>query len=97
MRWHFLLILFLVQTRAQSNKDVRRSAWKTKSNSSEDAKFFILFQGEQQDFAGAEILETKAGGRSGLFFYTDSLPQKWDMFVDQWDDRELREKEAQWV
>lgn len=83
MRWHFLLILFLVQTRAQSNKDVRHSTQKTKSNSSEDARFFILFQGEQQNFAGAEILETKAGGRSCLFFYTDSVPHNWDMFVDQ--------------
>lgn len=90
MRWHFLLILFLVQTRAQSNKDVRHSAQKTKSNSSEDAKFLILFQGEQQNFAGAEILETKAGGRSCLFFYTDSLPRSWDVFVDLWDDREKR-------
>lgn len=62
------------------------TARKTKSNSSEDAKFFILFQGEQQNFAGAEISETKAGGRSCLCFYTDSLPHNWDMFVDQWDD-----------
>lgn len=73
---------------------MRRSAWKTKSDSSEDAKYFILFQGEQLSFAGAEILETKTGGRSCLFFYTDSLPHNWDMFVDQWDDRELRENEA---
>lgn len=62
------------------------TARKTKSNSSENAKFFIPFQGEQQNFAGAEILETKAGGRSCLFFYTDSLLHNWEVFVDQWDD-----------
>lgn len=48
---------------------MRHSAQETKSDSSEDAKFFILFQSKQQNhFAGVWILERKAGGRSYLFF-----------------------------
>lgn len=67
MRWHFLLVLFLVQVMSQPKQDMRHSAQETRSDSSGDGRSFIPFQTERSFCCHWDFGE-KGDGRDCLFF-----------------------------